>query len=313
MKIVHRDYVLKLKSDRRAKLPIEYHANGDCIHMGKISHGCRMCYKRGGATDVVIYSGSECNLKCPVCYYPHDRVDNKEVLLKDIAADQNAFANALKDHRFQPDLISYSCEGETLLYPEVIKVYADLIKEKRPNLKVYSFLYTNGVLADKDMLDFLKECNITELRFHLSASYFSNQVIDNLILAREKDFIVTLEEPSLPENKEKLLEILPFLDKIGVAHIDMIEPRVTRFNYKYLHEKYPDGLLYQDHQWAMYDDGLVYDIMESKYKNNYKFSIIDCSSRVELKRLNITEDNPLDIESIIKSNDDIINAINNKW
>lgn len=312
MKIVPRDHVIKLKAERRSKLPIEYHANGDCIHMGKISHGCRLCYKHGGATDVVIYSGSECNLKCPVCYYPHNRVDDPR-LQKDIAADIAAFSKALDDDRFQPNLISYSCEGESLLYPDIIKAYADLVKTKRPNNNPYSFLYTNGTLADNDMLDMLKECNITELRFHLSASDFSKTVVDNMITAREKDFIVTLEEPSLPENREKLLASLPFLDEIGVAHIDMIEPRVTKFNYEYLDKKYPDGLLYQDHQWAMYDDGLVYDIMDSKYKNNYSFSIIDCSSRVELKRSNIVDPNPLNINEFITSIDDIEDAINNKW
>ena len=41
----------------------------------------------------------------------------------------------------------------------------------------------------------------------------------------------------------------------------------------------------------MYDDGMVYDIIEEKVKNNYKFSIIDCNIRTEMHRGDIINPN----------------------
>ena len=205
MKLVSRDYVISLKQERRRNLPLEYHVNGDCIHIGKISPGCRTCFDQM-CSAFHVYSGVECNLNCPVCYYSPHRND-KEPRVKEILEQQRKELDRLfKSPHFKPEIVSYSCEGESLLYPWIIKEYSNLFKENRPDQNIYFYIYTNGLLADQKMLDFLKECNISEMRFHISASGFSEKVFQNMIAAKNMGFIITVEEPGLPENRDSIIQ-----------------------------------------------------------------------------------------------------------
>ncbi|MFT4297820.1 MAG: hypothetical protein ACMXX5_01375, partial [Candidatus Woesearchaeota archaeon] len=147
-----------------------------------------------------------------------------------------------------------------------------------------SHLYTNGILATPDVLEKLKEWGIVELRFHISASNFSKKVINNMKAAKKIGFVVSVEEPALPENKKKLLKHLPLFEKIGISHLNLIECQVTPNNYSYLEKKYPNGIIYRDLLWHLYDEGMVYDIIEEVIKKKYSFSVIDCNSRVECTR-----------------------------
>lgn len=286
LQIVSRDWVLQEKFKRRAQLPLEYHANGDCIHMGKISKGCKTCFLRDNFSTFAIYTGCECNVDCGYCYYDKNRNDqnwNSNHKIRNNLAD--LYEKILNDEtNFQE--ITYNSWGETLKYPAVIKEASDMIKrwEQDSGKKVYNHLYTNGILADNNMLNFLKECGIIELRFHHSASRFSKRVVDNMKLAAEMGFIVSVEEPSLPENKEQLIQHLPIYNSIGIKHLNIVECQVTSYNKEYLEKKYPQGRIYRDNLWHFYDEGMVYDIMEERVKNGYKFSIIDCNSRVECCR-----------------------------
>ena len=139
-------------------------------------------------------------------------------------------------------------------------------------------------MADENTLNILKSCNIDELRFHVSASNFSKKVLENMKIAASMDFIVTVEEPSLPENKEKILKHLPIFNEIGIKHLDIVECQVTESNSEYLEKTYPHGKIYRDRLWHLYDEGMVYDIIEEVIKNKYSFSVIDCNSRVECCR-----------------------------
>jgi pyruvate formate-lyase activating enzyme-like uncharacterized protein len=97
-------------------------------------------------------------------------------------------------------------------------------------------------------------------------------------------FIVSVEEPSLLENKDKLIETLPALNDIGIKHLNLVECQITSFNREYLDKKYPEGKIHRDNLWHLYDEGMVYDIIEKVIKNKYEFSVIDCNSRVECCR-----------------------------
>lgn len=287
MKIVSRDWVFAQKYERRKKIEqLEYHAHGDCIHLGKISKGCKECFVRSSQTSFAVYTGCECNVACGYCYYDKNRTDtswNTATKIRNNLADLYALT-------LNPDLdlkaVTYNSWGETLMYLAVIKEASDIIKrwEQSNNKKVYNHLYTNGILADEKTLSFLKECEVIELRFHPSASFFSDSVLKNMKRASEMGFIVTVEEAALPENKEKLLEKLSFFDSIGLKHLNLVECQVTTDNRKYLEKTYPEGKIYRDFLWHMYDEGMTYDIMEETIKSKYAFSIMDCNSRVECCR-----------------------------
>jgi uncharacterized protein len=287
MKIISRDIILKEKIARREKIKeLEYHANGDCIHIGKISKGCKTCFLRNNLSKFAVYTGCECNFQCGYCYYDKNRND-KSWQSSDKIRNNLADFYALTIHP-EADIkeVTYNSWGETLMYPSIIEEASNLLKryELDNDKKVYTHLYTNGILAKEKMLDFLKKCNVVELRFHLSASNFSEEVLDNMSLASKMGFVVTVEEPSLLENKDKLIQLLPALDAIQVKHLNLVECQVTSFNLEYLSRMYPEGRIYRDLLWHLYDESMVYDIMEEVLKKNYKFSVIDCNSRVECCR-----------------------------
>lgn len=286
MKIVSRDWVAVQKEARRATLPLEYHAHGDCIHFGKISPGCKVCFVRKPDTQFAIYTGTECNANCGYCYYDAKRTDESWGSMKKSVNNLADLYARVMDPRTEMSTATYNSTGETLKYPAVIKEASDLLLkyERDRGTKVYTHLYTNGWYADLEMLTFLRECRVTELRFHISAMNFSDRVYKNMRIAKELGFIVTVEEPSLPENKEGIMKALPLLQEIGITHLDIVECQVTEHNQDYLEKTYPEGRVYRDLLWHMYDEGMVYDIIEEVVKSKYTFSVIDCNSRVEATR-----------------------------
>lgn len=284
MKIARRDEILALKESRRAEIEkLEYDDNGNCIHVGPISRGCRTCFIRRPGTFQDVYTGCECNANCGYCYYEKDRTDESWRTIEQI----NEKLGMLYQHSVNPssDLldISYNSTGETLMYMPIIEEAARIVRriEAINKRRIYNHLYTNGILATHDVLERLKRCGVIELRFHPSASNFSKNVLDNMRDAVKMGFIVTVEEPSLPENKNKLLEHLEVFQEIGIKHLDIVECQVTRDNINYLDRKYPNGVMYQDKLWQLYDGGMVYDIIGEVIKNKYEFSVLDCNSRVE--------------------------------
>ena len=204
MLIISRDKIVGEKNIRREQIKeLEYHAHGDCVHVGKISRGCKTCFVRNMYSSFAVYTGCECNVSCGYCYYEKNRNDqmwDTADKVKNNLADLYAMT---VDGKTDFSEITYNSFGETLRYPAIIKEASDLIKrwEKDHDKRVYNHLYTNGILADKEMLEFLKDCGVIELRFHPSASFFSDKVMKNMKTASEMGFVVSVEEPSLPENK----------------------------------------------------------------------------------------------------------------
>jgi pyruvate formate-lyase activating enzyme-like uncharacterized protein len=287
MRIVNRDSIMALKQERRAKIEeLKYHFDGDLVHLGRISRGCRTCFSRNTMSQYPIYTGVECNLNCGYCYYEKTRTDVTWNSEERIRGNLTELYNMILDPLCDIREVTYNSFGETLKYPTIIEEGARLVKQAEKNLgrRIYSHLYTNGVLANEEMLKLLKKCDVTELRFHVSASNFSKRVFKNMRIAKEMDFVVSVEEPSLPENKQKILDHLKEFEDIGIIHLNLIECQVTNDNRSYLEKKYPTGRIYRDRLWHLYDEGMVYDIMEEVIKNKYNYSVIDCNSRVECCR-----------------------------
>lgn len=303
MKVVPYQEILEKKFKRQRELlamGAELHANGHCFHYGKISFGCRDCYT--GEQSINLFQGTQCMCKCPYCYY---NPSQEEILLTEQQEQREIEIQKMKLREFEnyrPAIVSYCSAGETLLYLDIFERYAaelyPLIYAK--NINPYTFLYTNGILCNKENLERLKGIHVDEIRFHISASNFAPQVLENMRLAKEMGFLVTVEEPSYPLNREKLFELLPFFEEIGLNHLDLIELHLTEYNKKRMEELYPgdDYLAFKDYFYHLYDNGLVYDIMEECIKKGYHFSVIDCNSGVERCRNNMDQDVLFDWKSV---------------
>ena len=303
MKVVPYQEILEKKFKRQRELlamGAELHANGHCFHYGKISFGCRDCYT--GEQSINLFQGTQCMCKCPYCYY---NPSQEEILLTEQQEQKEIEIQKMKLREFEnyrPAIVSYCSAGETLLYLDIFERYAaelyPLIYAK--NINPYTFLYTNGILCNRENLERLKGIHVDEIRFHISASNFAPQVLENMRLAKEMGFLITVEEPSYPLNREKLFELLPFFEEIGLNHLDLIELHLTEYNKKRMEELYPgeEYLAFKDYFYHLYDNGLVYDIMEECIKKGYHFSVIDCNSGVERCRNNIDQDVFFDWKSV---------------
>lgn len=287
LRITSRDDILFEKINKRRQLSLKYSYNGDMIHVGHVSKGCHHCFNtsRNKAVGYPIYTGALCNVACGYCYYNKDRTDESWGSAKLVSESINGLKEFI--HNDKPlHFVSYNSWGETLMYMRIVELGGKIVSqiEQARNQEIYSHLYTNGLLANKKTLDILKSINLKEIRFHVSASNFSEKVFKNMDLSKQMGFVVTVEEPSLPENKEKLIASLPRFEEIGVDHLDLVECEATPGNIKYLEETYPNGRIYNDRIWHIYDEGMAYDVMEEVIKNNYSFSALDCNSRVEDRR-----------------------------
>jgi len=284
--------VIERKIEQRKIIPeIEYHFHGHCIHIGKISPGCRGCFTRedGGGLQI----GEECMCNCPMCYYDPNRSDKR--ITSNIIGNRGSkqyiakflgeMTEKLYLDDFKPICYSYQSSGETLLYIDTLEKFSEIIKKmnEKKNINIYTYVYTNGILANKNTLLRLKDMGVHEIRFHISASNFSKDVIKNMYESSKMNFRVTIEEPSWPLHKEKLFSLLEEFNNIGVKHLNMVETQVTEFNIENLDKYYPgmDVGIYKDFFWHLYDNGMVYDIMKEVIDKKYSYSVLDCNSAVE--------------------------------
>jgi pyruvate formate-lyase activating enzyme-like uncharacterized protein len=281
MIVVPYQEIMKEKLARQAAIKeLQYHASGHCIHIGEISPGCRRCFTGEQGTGIQV--GAKCNANCPYCYYDPNRQEETTQSINSKLAD---FFFYSQEGNWQPNSISYQSSGETLMYMEELEKFAAILDQiqNQTGINQYRFMYTNGTLADKEMLKRIQDIGTDEIRFHLSASNFSKTVYKNMEEAAKLGFFITVEEPSWPHHREELFEMLPILDSVGGKHLDMVEVQITAANRDAIEKNYPKNTAraYMDNFYHLYDEGLVYDIMEEVIKKKYGFSVIDCNSGVE--------------------------------
>lgn len=294
MRVVPYQEIILEKLKRQNKLlqmGAEIHANGHAFHYGKISPGCRMCFTGEQGSGIQI--GNKCMCECPYCYYENPRGEEPQESINEKLT--NWYYSSLDLRNFKPTIFSYQSSGETVAYLDELKKFDVIINDicNRNRINPYKFVYTNGILCNSENLKKMKDMGIEELRFHLSASNFSKQVYKNMELASNMDFRITVEEPSWQLHREKLFEMLPILDSIGGKHLDLVEVQISYYNKKAIAECYKDDKYraYKDYFYHLYDDGLVYDIMEEVINKKYNFSVMDCSSAVE--RCRQSKDQPV--------------------
>jgi len=130
-----------------------------------------------------------------------------------------------------------------------------------------------------------KEIGIDEIRVHPSASNFSQEVYNNIKLAVQHIPTVTIEVPAWPPHRDKLMEMLPIIEDIGVKHLDICQIEITNNKQLERIEKELGPIsIYQAFYPVMDDGGLVEDIMKEVLKKGYSYSVIDCNGFVKQSR-----------------------------
>jgi len=280
MKIVSIQEAYKRKFQRQKAIKrLEYHAAGHCVHIGQLSPGCYSCF----TTDsfrLNMYSGARCNVRCLYC-----NVDPKES--EPTRKQVRIFKSTVLKHSalpdYNPSAFSFSGGGEPLLYLDNIAKLMKLFHqiEQQTRKKPWYYLYTNGLLADTDVILRLRDLGFDEIRFHLGATNFSKRVYKNMAQAARYIKVVTVETPSWPPHRKRLFEMLGIIEDIGVKHLNIGEIEVNNFNYKRLSRLLPEAEIYQCLEMHLYDDGLVYDLIEKVLRKKYSYSVLDCNCFVK--------------------------------
>lgn len=177
------------------------------------SPGCKICQK---GKWLCIYLTYMCNAACPFCPAPSR---NKDFVRSAFGDDPKLILDYLTSYDFEG--VSFS-GGESFMVFERLIQWLRFFKKHKPEL--YYWAYTNGINMKKEQLNILKQYGLNELRFNIAASgYHDREVLHNIALACTELENVAVEIPSIPEDNEKLISVLPELEKKGVKFLNLHE------------------------------------------------------------------------------------------
>ncbi|MBN2891739.1 MAG: radical SAM protein [Bacteroidales bacterium] len=184
-----------------------------------ISEGCKIC---GEGTWSCLFITGKCNGKCFYCptEQKNDEIPTSQGLTFPTAKSYAEYVNYFK---FKG--VSFS-GGEPLLFPERVIEYLSEIR-KQASTDIYTWIYTNGILANNDVFNKLAETNLNEVRFDIGATGYN---LDKIKFAKGKIKNLSIEIPAIPEEKEKLMKLLPEIIKAGVTNLNLHQLRLTEFN-----------------------------------------------------------------------------------
>jgi len=298
----------RTKIERQAQLKgLKLKCHGSCAYVGgDISPGCYGCFY-SDALCLGFMLGrdfglpSVCNRDCVYCFEPHEvRSDFnlppdwkisrewKDGIKKDFWRSKLKISTPAKMQYYE---ISGTCEP--LFYLPLLKDLTRFLREEVDTFmgaKGWIKLYSNGTLITPEILDQLQWLGLDELRIHPGASDFSAEIFEKIRLAAGKIPIVTVETPAWPPHREKLLEMLPVLDGIGVKHLNICQVEIT---HKKQLEKIEKALgnvrIYQAFYPVVDDGGLVEEIMSEVLEKGYRYSVLDCNGFVKQSRSAVSE------------------------
>lgn len=193
---------------------------GTKIDMNTLSPGCRKCVE--GEWSCLFISG-KCNCRCFYCPTAQDEIGVPTTNTIEFSEPEEYVAY-LEQFGFSGASIS---GGEPLLTPERSLAFVKAVKA-RFGSAMHVWLYTNGTLAQPEIIKALADAGLDEIRFDIGASRY-----DLKYLSYASGIIPTLtvEIPAVPEDREILKRLLPELRKRGVHHLNLHQLRLTPYNY----------------------------------------------------------------------------------
>lgn len=207
---------------------------GTKLDMTNLSPGCRICIE--GQWSCLFING-KCNGKCFYCPTSQDTIG---LPTTNTLSFQNPkeYAAYLQVFGFQGASIS---GGEPLLTFDMSVRFIRSIKN-RFGEDMHVWLYTNGILANRDNMRKLADAGLDEIRFDIGATGYNLRHLNHAVGIIPT---VTVEIPAVPEELERMKNLLPSLYDSGVQHLNLHQLRLTPYNfeklvargYRFLHGK----------------------------------------------------------------------------
>lgn len=214
------------------------HVSIDCLgtkfDISNLSPGCRTCIE--GQWSCLFING-KCNANCFYCPTSQDKVGLPTT--NSLAFnDPKEYIAYLQTFGFRGASIS---GGEPLLTLDKSVRFIQSIK-KQFGEDIHVWLYSNGILATREVMERLAEAGLDEIRFDIGATGYSIRQLENAVGIIPT---VTVEIPAIPEECERIKSMLPILHDCGVQHLNLHQLRLTPYNfnrlvsrgYRFLHGK----------------------------------------------------------------------------
>jgi len=242
-----------------------------------LSSGC-LCCKEG--TWLCIFVGHKCNLSCYYCpQLGEDRPDYPRAFSSSWMDDIKTYVDLLGDTAIKG--VSYT-GGEPFLFLDKILPVAQFIMENKSS--VYQWIYTNGLLVTEDRMKELRDCGISEIRFHLAASDFSETVISIMKKASKIFRRVTTENPTIKKVRDYFVENdgLVVMEDCGVSQVNLAElyfrtPKNNPGEETYLYNSY-----FGSAESPIYGRFWTYDIIRKAIEIKSSLTLNDCSNDTKL-------------------------------
>ncbi len=184
-----------------------------------ISKGCEIC---ASGKWSCLFITNKCNAKCFYCPVSQETDETPSTQALDFE-NPDDYANYINHFQFQG--VSFS-GGEPLLYFDRTLEYLKTVREKC-NSNLYIWIYTNGILLDEDKLKKLASYNLNEIRFDIGAIGYK---LDKVKLAKGLIPNITIEIPCIPEEKDRIIGMIPEMIEAGVTNLNLHHLRLTLFN-----------------------------------------------------------------------------------
>lgn len=194
--------------------------------LNKLSQGCQFCGQ--GKWSCLFITGI-CNAACFYCPSPQNSNDLPTTQQLTFPSPE-AYTEYV--NRLNYKGVSFSGGEPLLAYEKVMQYLTHLRKHGPPDL--YIWMYTNGILATHEKLAQLADAGLDEIRFDIGATGFS---LDKVKIAKGLIPNITIEIPAVPEEKEKLIALLPKMVDAGVTCLNLHQMRLTKHNAKKLTER----------------------------------------------------------------------------
>ena len=195
-------------------------------YLNHISKGCQIC---GSGKWSCLFITNKCNANCFYCPAPqkNDELPSTQGIDFDNPYD---YANYINHFGFEG--VSFS-GGEPLLYFDRTLEYLKVLRQKcNPNL--YIWMYTNGLLGDESKLRALAKENLNEIRFDIGATEYN---LNKVKIAKGIIPVITIEIPCVPEEKDRIIQMLPKMVEAGVSNLNLHHLRLTHHNVNKLIER----------------------------------------------------------------------------
>jgi len=152
---------------------------------------------------------------------------------------------------------------------------------------VHQYLYTNGVKATRDVVDRLARCGLTEIRYNLFASDFSDLVIDSMAYAKTTIPWVLIETPIFSKSfkwfAEKCKDVIYYtglnqinMPELQICYIETLQEFVKTEGPVYKHRRGYVSPISSRHY--------AYDVIELAEKEDWPVIINDCSNDTKFYR-----------------------------